>query len=48
MTKPLWLNRLVVALVAASFLLGGVLTGTPAEARTTTLTNTAASILQRR
>ncbi len=35
------LRRLIIGLIAASFLLGGALTGAPAQARTTTLTNTA-------
>ena len=44
MTNPLnpgVLRRLIIALIAASFLLGGVLTGVPAQARASTLTNTA-------
>jgi hypothetical protein len=41
MTNPAPLRRLLIALVAVSFLLGGVLTGVPAQARTSTLTNTA-------
>ena len=41
MTSPAPLRRLLIALTAATFLLGGVLNGVPAQARTATLTNTA-------
>jgi hypothetical protein len=41
MTNPSLLRRLLIALTAVSFLLAGSLTGPPAQARTTTLTNTA-------
>ena len=35
------MRKLLIALIAASFLLGGLLTGVPAQARASTLTNTA-------